>query len=163
MKKFAIGSLITAGVMMALGVILAIIGTAVGGKRIIEEGVDNLLNKVSYVVGGSLGSTFSLDNMTVSFNEAYPVVDTGSISDFEIAVGSEITDVEIYMAKGNLEIRKAIRIKSVSSGTDWVDSNTMLRMEPCMYWLRRTAVRCPCIFQRSLHMNSISLWWQQGK
>lgn len=107
MKKFAIGSLITAGVMMALGVILAIVGTAVGGKRIIEEGAVNLLNKVSYVVDGSLGSTFCLDNMTVSFNEAYPVVDTGSISDFEIAVGSEITDVEIYMAKGNLEITES--------------------------------------------------------
>lgn len=111
MKKFAIGTLITSGIMFVLGLVLLIIGISAGGTKLIWDSVANGANSL---VEGMLHGINGLQEVyeinshitmpSVSYNEAYPINGSGYISDFQIALSNEITGMEIYISGGDLDI-----------------------------------------------------------
>lgn len=111
MKKFAIGTLITSGIMFVLGLVLLIIGISAGGTKLIWDSVANGANSL---VEGMLHGIDGLQDVylinghlalpSVSYNEAYPINGSGEISDYQIALSDEITGMEIHISGGDLDI-----------------------------------------------------------
>lgn len=117
MKKFTIISLITSGIMLFLGAMLVIIGVTAGGARIIRNFIfdgtmsvlDNLHIGWDYV-RQEMSVRFPegiMDEFTVSYNEAYPVYTIGGFSAPLAVSANEVTDIEIYMTKGDLDIMES--------------------------------------------------------
>lgn len=117
MKKFTIISLITSGVMLFLGIIMVIIGVTTGGIRIIRSfifdetrTIFDHLNTGWNIVRQEMSVRFPegiMDEFTVSYNEAYPVYTTGEFSTSRAVSANEVTDIEIYMTKGDLDIMES--------------------------------------------------------
>ncbi len=115
MKKFTVISMITSGIMLFLGAILIIIGVTAGGARIIRnfifDGVGTVMDHLHIgweVVQQELGVVFPQgflgDHFTVSYNEAYPVYTIGEFADLQAVSANEVTDIEVYMTAGDLDI-----------------------------------------------------------
>lgn len=117
MKKFAKISLITAGVMFALGLGLFIGGGVTGGIKLIEDfsvdGAESLLR----IFGGIPENVIPEEVKKAEYNEAYPIVQGGSVNNMQICTRDEVTDMKICVMSGDLEI------KSVGGtdyfGVDW--------------------------------------------
>lgn len=115
MKKFTIVSLITSAVMLFLGIIMVIIGVTAGGIRIIRSFIfdetrtifDHLntgWNIVQQELGFGFSTGFMGDHFTVSYNDNYSVYTTGRYTDPLAVSANEVTDIEIYMTAGDLDV-----------------------------------------------------------
>lgn len=111
MKKFAMISLITAGVMFALGLGLFIVGGVTGGIQLIADfsvnGAESLLRKF-----GGIPENLIPEEVKAEYNEAYPIVQGGSVNNMQICTRDEVTDVKICVMTGDLEIESV-------GGTDY--------------------------------------------
>lgn len=114
MKKIAIISLITSGIMFFLGLILFITGVTNGGGKLIIDSVVNgtssLVENMLHGINGLQGAfeieiNGNLAHPSVSYNEAYPINGSGYISDYQIALSNEITGMEIHISGGDLDIQ----------------------------------------------------------
>ncbi len=111
MKKFAKISLITAGVMFALGLGLFIGGSVTGGIKLIEDfsvdGAESLLR-----IFGGIPENLIPEEVKAEYNEAYPILQGGSVNNMQICTRDEVTDVKICVMSGDLEIESV-------GGTDY--------------------------------------------
>lgn len=115
MKKFAMISLITAGVMFALGLGLLTIGGVTGGIQLIADfsvnGVESLVEKFGGIVN-VVPENFIPEEVKAEYNEAYPIIQGGSVNNMQICTRDEVTDVKICIMSGDLEIESV-------GGTDY--------------------------------------------
>lgn len=112
MKKFAMISLITAGIMFALGLGFFITGGVTGGIKLIADfsvnGVESLLEKF-----GGVPENFIPEEVKAEYNEAYPIIQGGgSVNNMQVCTRDEVTDVKICVMSGDLEIESV-------GGTDY--------------------------------------------
>lgn len=116
MKKFAMISLITAGVMFALGLGLFIGGGVTGGIKLIEDfsvnGVESLLEDVGGIIN-VVPEHLIPEEVKAEYNEAYPILQGGSVNNMQICTRDEVTDVKICIMSGDLEIESV-------GGTDYL-------------------------------------------
>lgn len=114
MKKFSMISLITAGVLFALGLGLVIVGGVTGGVRLIVDssvnGIFSLLDELGGIVN-ILPEDFIPEDVNVDYNEAYPIFQGGNVSNMQVCARDEVTDITICIMSGDFDI--------VSSGTDY--------------------------------------------
>ncbi len=107
MKKFAMISLITAGVMFALGLALFIGGSVTGGIKLMEDfsvnGVESLMENVVGIIN-VVPENLIPEEVKAEYNEAYPIVQGGSVNNMQICTRDEVTDVKICVMNGDLEI-----------------------------------------------------------
>ncbi len=115
MKKFTMISLITAGVMFALGLGLFIIGGVSGGIKLIADfsvnGVESLLENIGGIVN-IVPEDFIPEEVNVEYNEVYPISKGGNVSNMQICTRDEVTDVKICVMSGDLDIES-------TGGTDY--------------------------------------------
>lgn len=100
-------SLITAGVMFALGLGFLMIGGVTGGVKLIADfsvnGVESLLDQFDGLVNVIPGD-FIPEEVKVEYNEAYPIIEGGDVSNMQICTRDEVTDMRIYIMSGDLDV-----------------------------------------------------------
>lgn len=111
MKKFAMISLITAGVMFALGLGLFIGGGVTGGIQLIADFSVNGAESLLRIFGG-IPENLIPEEVKAEYNEAYPILQGGSTNNMQICTRDEVTDVKICVMTGELEIKS-------TGGTDY--------------------------------------------
>lgn len=114
MKKFACISLITAAVMFVLGWGFLITGGVMGGVRLIKEfTVENIFSLWDGFSGiiKNLPEEFIPEEVNIDYNEEYPILQGGNVSNMQICGRDEVTDIKIYIMSGDLEIK--------NGGTDY--------------------------------------------
>lgn len=124
MKKFVKVSLILSGIFMALGIVLCLISTIVGGKKLVymisqsddldekvEVAVNQVLGLLNEVTDGEWFPAFDgefhiLDEQgNLPLEDASYVVPLADVKNLEIAIGAgEVTIEEKELADGNIEI-----------------------------------------------------------
>lgn len=139
MSKFAKGSLITAGVLLAVGFVLCLISVIFGGKRILSDReffgerfqvLDDALDNVNIDIGGGRwfvgwdgegSSELIINNETISGDGQYQIP-ADDISNLELSLGAGTFIIEEKDATDGMI---DISVRGVGSCDYHVDGNTL--------------------------------------